>query len=85
MGQSDGTALGTGVDTGSLQLPHGAAALVPALLGYFTLRDGQFDTSLFGQCPRTLGLLLWLLWLQQLGQHGQPRVSFPFAAAPLHI
>ena len=53
VGQGDGPALGAGVVTGSLQLPHGAAALVPALLGYFTLRDGHFDTSLFGQCPRT--------------------------------
>ncbi len=39
--QGDGTALGAGVDTGGLQLPHGAAALVAALLGYFTLRDGH--------------------------------------------
>src|SRR5699024_11505614 len=44
--QADSTALGAGVDTGSLQLPHGAATLVSALLGYFTLRDGHFDTSL---------------------------------------
>jgi len=41
VGQGDGTALGTGVDTGGFQLPHGTAALVAALLGYFTLRDGH--------------------------------------------
>ena len=31
--QPIGTALGAGHDTGSLQLPHGATTLVPALLG----------------------------------------------------
>ena len=33
------TALGAGRDARSLQLPHGAAALIPTLLGHFTLRD----------------------------------------------
>ena len=37
VGQGDSTTLGTGVDTGGLQLPHGTAALISALLGYFTL------------------------------------------------
>ena len=39
MGQAVGAALGAGGDAGVVQLPHAAAALVPALLGYFTLRD----------------------------------------------
>ena len=33
------TTLGASGDAGILQLPHGAAPLVPALLGHFTLRD----------------------------------------------
>ena len=37
VGQAVGPALGAHVDTGGLQLPHGAAALVPTLLGHFTL------------------------------------------------
>ena len=41
VGQTVSAALGALVETGSLQLPHGAAALVPALLGYFRLRDCQ--------------------------------------------
>ena len=39
MGQTRSAASGAGVQAGSLQLPHGATALVPALLGHFTLRD----------------------------------------------
>ena len=39
VGQAVGSALGADVHAGGLQLPHAAAALVPALLGHFTLRD----------------------------------------------
>ena len=39
VGQTERSALGAGGDAGGLQLPHAAAALVPALLGHFTLRD----------------------------------------------
>ena len=39
MGQTRSAASGAGVQAGSLQLPHGATALISTLLGYFTLRD----------------------------------------------
>ena len=37
MGQAGRAAGGADVQAGGLQLPDGAAPLVPALLGYFTL------------------------------------------------
>ncbi|MPM57085.1 hypothetical protein SDC9_103903 [bioreactor metagenome] len=46
MGQADRTALGAGNGVGRLQLPYGAATLVPTLLGYFFLWDCHDDTSL---------------------------------------
>ena len=39
VGQAVSAALGALGETGGLQLPHGAAALIAALLGYFRLRD----------------------------------------------
>jgi hypothetical protein len=39
MGQAVRTTLGALAEAGGLQLPHGAAALIPTLLGYFRLRD----------------------------------------------
>ena len=37
VGQTESTALGAHVDAGGIQLPYGAATLVPTLLGHFTL------------------------------------------------
>ena len=39
VGQPVGAALGAGHDTGSLQLPVGAAPLIAPGLGYFSLRN----------------------------------------------
>ena len=39
VGQPIGTALGAGHDTGSLQLPNGAAPLIAPGLGHFSLRN----------------------------------------------
>ena len=39
VGQPIGTALGAGHDTGSLQLPVGAAPLIAPGLGHFSLRN----------------------------------------------
>ena len=39
VGQPIGTALGAGNDTGSLQLPVGAAPLIASCLGHFSLRN----------------------------------------------
>ena len=44
--QMQRTALGAGHQTGSRQLPHGAASLIASLLGYFSLRYCHVDTSL---------------------------------------
>ena len=44
--QMQRTALGAGHQTGSRQLPHGAASLVASLLGYFSLGYCHVDTSL---------------------------------------
>ena len=38
--------LGASHETGSRQLPHGAASLIASLLGYFSLRYCHVDTSL---------------------------------------
>ena len=46
MRQAISPALGAGGNAGSIQLPHGAAALVPTLLGNFALGDCHIDTSL---------------------------------------
>ena len=43
--QPIGTALGAGHDTGSLQLPVGAAPLIAPGLGHFSLRNRHGDTS----------------------------------------
>ena len=40
-------------ETGSLQLPNGAAALVASCFGYFSLRYCHCDTSLIFQRPGT--------------------------------
>ena len=50
VGQTERTALGAGGNAGSLQLPHGATALVPALLDTLLLGTAIYDTSL-GSCP----------------------------------
>ena len=39
VGQTKRAALGAGRDIGRLQLPVGAATIVPARLGHFSLRD----------------------------------------------
>ena len=44
--QMQRTALGACHQTGSRQLPHGAASLIASLLGYFSLRYCHVDTSL---------------------------------------
>ena len=44
--QMQRTALGASHQTGSRQLPHGAASLVASLLGYFSLGYCHVDTSL---------------------------------------
>jgi hypothetical protein len=46
VGQMQRTALGACHQTGSRQLPHGAASLIASLFGYFSLRDCHVDTSL---------------------------------------
>jgi hypothetical protein len=46
VGHTESTALGASNDTGSLQLPHVAAALIAASLRSLSLRDGHVDTSL---------------------------------------
>ena len=38
-GQAELAAFGAGSDAGRIQLPYGTAALIPTLLGDFTLRD----------------------------------------------
>ena len=48
MRHTESTALGASHDTGSLQLPHGAASLIASSLRYFSLRNRHVDTSL--QC-----------------------------------
>ena len=48
--QMQRTALGACHQTGSRQLPHGAASLVASLLGYFSLRYCHVDTSLVLYC-----------------------------------
>ena len=45
VGQTKRAALGAGNDAGNLQLPHGAATLVAASLGHFSLRNRHGDTS----------------------------------------
>ena len=48
--QMQRTALGACHQTGSRQLPHGAASLIASLLGYFSLRYCHVDTSLVLYC-----------------------------------
>ena len=57
--QMQRTALGACHQTGSRQLPHGAASLIASLFGYFSLRDCHVDTSLV----KTAGAVIycWLL------------------------
>ena len=46
VGHNGFTALGANRNAGRGQLPVGAAALIAASLGHFTLRDSHGDTSL---------------------------------------
>ena len=52
------TAFGASNETGSLQLPNGAAALVASCFGYFSLRYCHCDTSLIFQRPGTVPVLI---------------------------
>ena len=79
VGQAKRAALGAGRGSGSLQLPHGAATLIPTLLGHFTLRNRHGDTSLsYTHCGHADYLLRLI---QKLGQLGQTRVDLALASA----
>ena len=79
------TAFGASNETGSLQLPNGAAALVASCFGYFSLRYCHCDTSLIFQRPGTVPVLIFTLFLQKLGQDRQPGVGLLFAGAGAEI
>src|SRR5699024_8639024 len=80
VGQAHRAALGALDQTGHLQLPVGAAALVASCLGYFTLGDCHDDTS----CISEFLFFLAMVSVQKLGQHRQSRIHVPFTdAGPL--
>lgn len=79
------TAFGASNETGSLQLPNGAAALVASCFGYFSLRYCHCDTSLIFQRPGTVPVLIFTLFLQKLGQDRQPGIGLLFTGAGAEV
>ena len=76
--QMQRTALGACHQTGSRQLPHGAASLIASLLGYFSLRYCHVDTSLVLYCLSS-EFIKELMRLPAAGAWPAPPGGDPFA------
>ena len=85
VGQTICAALGAGNDTGSIQLPMGAASLITSRFRYLSLGDRHLgDTSLvIAALPGTLNLQKSIV--QQLSQLGQTGIDLPLALAGAEV